>query len=122
LPGFRNWNYEEHLRELADLWNVDTVNIPHWAPPTHALQIFRAAEMLSIRMLWIQATNPAVSLPNLDRIRRILGHSDLFVVALDAFPTETTELADVEVPAALWGEKTGVFTNVDRTVTSATRL
>ena len=34
----------------------------------------------------------------------------------DAFLTETAELADVVLPAALWGEKTGTFTNVDRTV------
>ena len=34
----------------------------------------------------------------------------------DAFPTETTALADVVLPAALWGEKTGTFTNADRTV------
>ena len=30
--------------------------------------------------------------------------------------TETTKLADVVLPAAIWGEKTGCFTNVDRTV------
>ncbi len=40
----------------------------------------------------------------------------MFVVVSDAFPTETTELADVVLPAALWGEKTGTFTNADRTV------
>ena len=34
----------------------------------------------------------------------------------DAFLTETAELADVVLPAAIWGEKTGTFTNVDRTV------
>ena len=39
--------------------------IPHWAPPTHAMQIFRYAEQGSIGLLWISATNPAVSLPEL---------------------------------------------------------
>src|SRR4029079_15822785 len=61
-------------------------------------------------------TNPAVSLPELARIRRILASDDLFVVVQDVFPTETTMLADVALPAATWGEKTGVFTNADRTV------
>lgn len=116
LPGFRNWDNPEHIEELARLWNVDPAIIPHWAPPTHALQIFRYAEQLSIRMLWIQCTNPAVSLPDLARIRRILANPDLFVVVNEIFPTETTELADVVLPAAAWGEKTGTFTNVDRTV------
>jgi hypothetical protein len=67
-------------------------------------------------MLWISGTNPAVSLPNLSRIREILHSPELFVVVQDAFPTETAEFADVVLPAALWGEKTGCFTNVDRTV------
>jgi anaerobic selenocysteine-containing dehydrogenase len=40
----------------------------------------------------------------------------VFVVVNDGYRTETTELADVVLPAALWGEKTGTFTNVDRTV------
>ncbi|MGY8524779.1 molybdopterin oxidoreductase family protein [Paracidovorax citrulli] len=116
LPGFRNWENEAHLQQLADLWNIEKETIPSWAPPTHALQIFRYAEQLSIRMLWIQGTNPAVSLPQLDRVRAILGNPDLFVVVQDCFRTETTELADVVLPAAMWGEKTGTFTNVDRTV------
>lgn len=34
----------------------------------------------------------------------------------DIYLTETTQLADVVLPAAAWGEKTGIFTNVDRTV------
>jgi formylmethanofuran dehydrogenase subunit D len=67
-------------------------------------------------MLWIQATNPAVSMPDLTRVRKILGDKNLFLVVQDAFITETTELADVILPTALWGEKTGCFTNVDRTV------
>lgn len=39
LPAFRNWDNKEHVQELAELWNVDLMKIPHWAPPTHAMQI-----------------------------------------------------------------------------------
>ena len=116
LPGFRNWDNPEHIAELAQLWNVEVDKIPHWAPPTHAMQIFRYCETGSIRFLWIIATNPAVSMPELGRIRKILSKHDLFVVVQDAFPTETTALADIVLPAALWGEKTGIFTNADRSV------
>src|SRR5207248_4194411 len=70
----------------------------------------------SVRFLWINCTNPAVSLPELHRIRSILGQERLFVVVNDAFLTETAQLADVVLPAAMWGEKTGIFTNADRTV------
>lgn len=116
LPGFRNWANPAHVAELAELWNVDPIQIPHWAPPTHAMQIWRYAEQGSIGMLWISATNPAVSLPELARVRSILEHDELFVVVSDAWLTETAERADVVLPTALWGEKTGVFTNADRTV------
>jgi anaerobic selenocysteine-containing dehydrogenase len=116
LPAFRNWDNPDHIAELARIWNVDPAIIPHWAPPTHAMQIFRYAEQGSIKLLWISATNPAVSLPELHRIRELLRRPGLFVVVQDAFLTETAALADVVLPAALWGEKTGCFTNVDRTV------
>ncbi len=114
--GFRNWQNDAHIEELARIWNVDPLQIPHYSPPTHAMQIFRYAEMGSIRFLWISATNPAVSLPELARIRKILSDERLFVVVQDLFLTETAELADVVLPAATWGEKTGAFTNADRTV------
>lgn len=116
LPGFRNWDNRTHVQQLADLWNVELDKIPHWSPPTHAMQIWRFAEAGSIKMLWISGTNPAVSMPELTRIRKILQKEELFVVAQDAFMTETTKLADVVLPAAIWGEKTGCYTNVDRTV------
>ncbi|HWS80980.1 MAG TPA: nitrate reductase [Rubrobacter sp.] len=116
LPAFRNWDNKEHVQELADLWNVERMKIPHWAPPTHAMQIFRYAEQGSINLLWISCTNPAVSLPELQRIRDILKREDLFLVVQDIFLTETARLADVVLPAATWGEKTGTYTNTDRTV------
>jgi ferredoxin-nitrate reductase len=116
LPGFRNWQNEQHVAELAELWNVDPMVIPDWAEPTHAMQIFRYVEQGSINLLWIAGTNPAVSLPELSRIREILGKESLFLVVSDGYLTETTDFADVVLPAALWGEKTGSYTNTDRTV------
>ncbi|MER7397408.1 nitrate reductase [Streptomyces sp. NPDC000151] len=116
LPGFRNWQNDAQVRELADAWNVDVLQVPHWSPPTHAMEIFRHCEDGSVRFLWITGTNPAVSLPELHRIRSVYGQDRLFIVVSDAFATETTELADVVLPAALWGEKTGCCTNADHTV------
>jgi ferredoxin-nitrate reductase len=116
FAGFRNWQNKKHIKELAKLWNVEPSKIPHWQPSTHAMQIWRYAEQGSIKMMWIQATNPAVSLPGLERIRKILQKENLFLVVQDAFLTETAKYADIILPAALWGEKTGCFTNADRTV------
>jgi anaerobic selenocysteine-containing dehydrogenase len=55
-------------------------------------------------------------MPESARIGRILGGDQCFVVVQDLFLTETARLADVVLPAAGWGEKTGCFTNADRTV------
>jgi anaerobic selenocysteine-containing dehydrogenase len=116
LPGFRYWANDAHVEDLARVWNVEPLSIPHYAPPTHAMQIFRYAEEGSIKFLWISGTNPAVSLPELSRIRSILEQERLFVVVQDVFLSETAALADVVVPAATWGEKAGTYTNSDRTV------
>ncbi|WP_020659553.1 molybdopterin oxidoreductase family protein [Amycolatopsis benzoatilytica] len=116
LTGFRNWHNDTHVSQLAELWNVPAERIPHDGPPTHLMKMLSLAETGDLRFWWISATNPAVSLPELARVRRILGQDRLFVVVQDAFRTETAEFADVVLPAAMWGEKTGTFTNADRTV------
>ncbi|ETB45978.1 molybdopterin oxidoreductase [Mycobacterium avium subsp. paratuberculosis 10-8425] len=116
LAGFRNWSNDSHVAELAELWNLEPLQIPHYGPPTHAMQMFRFTEEGTLRMLWVTATNPAVSLPELPRIRDILSQQRLFLVVQDIFLTETAALADVVLPAAAWAEKTGTFTNADRTV------
>jgi len=116
LPGFRNWANDDHVADLARVWNIEPKQIPHYGPPTHAMQMFRFAEEGTLQMLWVTGTNPAVSLPELARIRDILSQDRLFLVVQDIFMTETAELADVVLPAAAWAEKTGTFTNADRTV------
>jgi len=80
------------------------------------MQMMRYVEDGSIRFLYVTGTNPAVSLPELARVRSILAQDRLFLVVQDLFLTETAQLADVVLPAATWGEKTGTFTNADRTV------
>lgn len=116
LPGFRNSANPRHIEELARLWNVDPARLPNWGPATHALEIFHYIETGSIKVLWIVGTNPAVSVSDLNRLRAILRKQGVFVIVQDAFMTETAEMADVVLPAAIWGEKTGCSTNVDRVV------
>ena len=69
------------------------------------MQLFRYVEQGSIRFLWISATNPAVSMPQLARIREILGKPETFLVVQDLYLTETAELADVVLPAAGLGRE-----------------
>ncbi len=116
FPDFRNWENPAHVEDLARRWNVEPKALPRWHEHAHAMEIFRRAELGSVKFLWIICTNPAVSLPDLARIRNILSQDKLFVVVQDAFLTETAKLADVVLPAGIWAEKTGTFTNADRTV------
>jgi len=115
-PGFRNQANPVHMQELADLWNIDFEHVPHWNQPTHIENMLKYIQGGSIELFWINGTNPLVSLPNLQMTREILTKENLFVIVQDIFPNETTAIADVVLPAAGWGEKTGCFTNVDRTV------
>jgi anaerobic selenocysteine-containing dehydrogenase len=116
MAGFRNWSNPDHVADLARVWNLEPKKIPHATPPTHAMQIMRYVEDGSIRLLWVSGTNPVVSMPELDRMRSILSQERLFLVVQDIFLSETAQLADVVLPAAASGEKTGTFTNADRTV------
>ena len=83
--------------------------------PTHsALSMFRALQRGKIRFLWIQCTDPMLSLPNLSRYRAAAAKDDRFIVVSEAYPTPTTDVADVILPAAMWIEREGVFANVER--------
>jgi len=48
--------------------------------------------------------NPAASNPRQGDLRDALAREDLFTVAMDIFPTDTTDLADVVLPAAAFLE------------------
>jgi assimilatory nitrate reductase catalytic subunit len=84
-------------------------------PGLKAVDMFDAVLRGRIKFLWIAATNPAESLPRAARVRAAIEHCP-FVVAADCWPTETTRLANVILPAAGWGEKNGTVTNSERTI------
>jgi formate dehydrogenase major subunit len=68
-----------------------------------------------IRGMYIMGENPAMSDPDAGHAREALAKLDMLVVQ-DIFLTETAYLADVVLPASAFPEKTGTFTNTDRTV------
>lgn len=100
-------------RRAAEIWGVPAERIDS-RPARPALAMFRALERGDIRFLWIQATNPMVSLPNLTRYRRAAASDDRFLVVSEAYPTPTTDVADVVLPAAMWIEREGIFAGVER--------
>jgi nitrate reductase NapA len=103
----------EDRRRAAEIWGVPVETID--PKPTHsALSMFRALDRGDIRFLWIQCTDPMVSLPNQSRYRRGAAKDDRFIVVSEAYPTPTTDVADVVLPAAMWLEREGIFANMER--------
>ena len=119
LPGYRRVDNPVHRAEVEEAWGVDPGSIPA-GPGLPAMELFRAVDQGRVEALWVAGTNPAVSMPPEARIERGLGNA--FVVVQDAYPTETTRLADLILPAAGWGEKAGTMTNSERRVSIVEKL
>ncbi|OAO11496.1 molybdopterin oxidoreductase family protein [Staphylococcus cohnii] len=113
-PAHRNPTNPVHLKEMAKLWNVEEATLPV-GPEKGIEEIIGMAEKGKIGFLWNIGTNPLVSLPNRQNAKKALEKP--FVVVQDPFLTETAVVADVILPAAMWGEKEGTMENADRTVT-----
>ncbi|WP_026694291.1 molybdopterin-dependent oxidoreductase [Peribacillus kribbensis] len=112
-PAHRNPMNPDHIEEIAALWNVDKMVLPV-GPEKGIEEQIAMMERDEIGLFWNIGTNSLVSLPNRQRARKALEKT--FVVVQDPFLTETTSVADVVLPAALWGEKEGTMENADRTI------
>ena len=112
-PGYRNNSNPKHIAEMSRLWNVNEEILPV-GPQTFITEIIQLIEQGEIDLFWVMFTNPAVSLPNRNRMISILKKP--FLVVQDPFLSETAELADLVLPTALWGEKEGTMTNLERRV------
>ena len=85
-------------------------------PGLKAVDMFRAVEDGRIKALWIIHTNPAVSMPEADRVARAIARCDFTVVSDITAATDTAQLAQVLLPATGWGEKDGTVTNSERCI------
>ncbi len=120
LPGYRKFENAGEREELAALWGVAAERIPTSRGLAYP-DIVEAALARKIRALWIIATNPIVSFPNLDVLKQGLERLDFLVVQDGFHPTPTSELAHLVLPAAIWGEKEGTYTNSERRVSKVNR-
>jgi anaerobic selenocysteine-containing dehydrogenase len=115
IPGYRKFESASDREEIARFWNVSAERIPMSRGLAYP-DIVEAALAKKIRALWVIATNPIVSFPNLGTLQQSLEALDFFVVQDGFHPTPTSELADLVLPAAIWGEKEGTYTNSERRV------
>lgn len=79
-----------------------------------AVDMFKACAEGKIKALWVMSTNPAVSLPDADRVAEAIANVPFVVVSDILEQTDTGDLAHVLLPAAGWGEKSGTVTNSER--------
>ncbi len=85
-------------------------------PGLKAVDLFQAIGEGRVKAVWIMATNPVVSLPDADAVRRALEVCELVVVSDIMRDTDTTRLAGILLPATGWGEKDGTVTNSERRI------
>jgi nitrate reductase NapA len=119
LPGGRLCANAEHRRQCEELWNLPAGRL-NPKPGAHTVAMWErfctpTDQGGDIDTLFVQVTNPGQSLPN--RARLFEPQADLddkFLIVSDVYPTATTRLADLILPASLWVEKNGVYGNSER--------
>jgi assimilatory nitrate reductase catalytic subunit len=115
LPGYRALENKKHREEIGNFWGVD----PEFFPKKRGMfmtDIFPAIETGQIKALWLVATNPMTSMPDTGRIRKIMEKLEFCVVQDSYEDVEANQYAHVFLPASVWAEKSGCFTNTERRV------
>ena len=103
----------DHRSAVRGFWDTPAVAD---TPGLKAVDMFKAVGEGRIKALWIMHTNPAVTLPDADRVREAIAGCDFVVVSDITGATDTARLADLLLPATGWAEKSGTVTNSDRTI------
>ena len=115
LPGYRKFDNPQDRAELAQIWNIDEKELPSARGLAYP-DIIEAALAGRVKALWFIATNPVVSFPNFKLLTHALETAEFVVVQDGFYPTPTMDYADLVLPAAIWGEKQGTYTNSERRV------
>jgi len=112
-PGMQPFSDPATRQLIADAWDIPVERLPDDPGPGPVETVAAIADG-PVETVWAVATNPAAGLPDASVATDRLA--DAFLVVQDAFHTETTELADVVLPAATWGETDGTAINMERRV------
>ncbi|WP_089684673.1 formate dehydrogenase subunit alpha [Billgrantia gudaonensis] len=111
LPDYQPVGDAQLRAAFEELWNAPLDE----QPGLTVVEIVHAIHDGTIRGMYIQGENPAMSDPDLDHARAALAKLEHLVVQ-DLFVTETAQFADVILPASSWSEKEGTVTNTNRQV------
>jgi assimilatory nitrate reductase catalytic subunit len=108
-----------HREAVRGFWDAPRIADK---PGLKAVDLFRAIEEGKVKAVWIMATNPVVSLPDADQVKRALQRCELVVVSDMSGDTDTARLGHVLLPALGWGEKDGTVTNSERCISRQRRF
>jgi len=111
FPGYQDVADDEIRAKFEDAWDCDISGEYGY----YTTQMFLAADDDDLRGMYVIGENAALSEPGVNHAEEVLEELE-FLVVQDLFVTETAEYADVVLPACSFVEKTGTFTNTDRTV------
>ena len=109
----------DHQQLVSEFWQTETLAA---TAGLKAVDMFSAIASGKIKAIWIMATNPAVSLPDSDKVVAALKSCPFVVVSDCMADTDTTRLADVLLPAQGWAEKSGTVTNSERRISRQRRV
>lgn len=113
LPGGRVVMKPEHRAYAEKVWGVKAGTIPA-KPSNHTMSMFRKLCTGDLKAMWIQVTNPMVTIPDLNHFMEGIAKHKPFIVVSDVYPTPTTAIADVILPSSMWVEREGCFGNSER--------
>ena len=116
LPGYRLVTNPDHRAEVEQAWGFAKDSIAA-TPGLGAWQQVEAMERGELDLWWVAATNPLVSMPDLERVKNAMQRCPLVVVSEAYADTETSHYAHLLLPASQWSEKAGAMTNSERRVT-----
>lgn len=114
LAAHRSLSNPDHRREVAEFWGVDSIR-PE--PGLTATEMFDALRDGRMKAIWVIATNPMVSLPDLNEAEEALRRARFVVVQDISRRSDTLRFADLVLPAAGHFEKAGTMTNSERRIT-----
>ena len=116
-PGHRDFADDASRDLVAATWDVPVDRLPDHPGPG-PVGIVDRINRGHVDVCWTVATNPVAGMPDASNVKRALD--DVFLIAQDAFRSETVEHADVVLPAATWGETEGTVMNMERRVSRIT--
>ncbi|VAW45130.1 Assimilatory nitrate reductase large subunit [hydrothermal vent metagenome] len=113
LAAHMDFNTPENIDRVARFWQAENMASQNGLK---AIEMFQAVGEGKIKAIWIINTNPVVSMPDADAVKKALQGCDMVVVSDCIQHTDTTDVANVLLPALTWGENGGTVTNSDRTI------